>query len=241
MKAMILAAGLGTRLRSLTDTKPKALVEFRGKTLLEHAINYLKKYDFTDIVINVHHFAEQIIQFLHENDDFGVNISISDERNKLLDTGGGIANARDLLGNDSFVVYNVDIFSNINLQEFAAHHKNNDAIVTMAVQSRTTSRQILFDEKMNLCLWQNVETGEKIESRQPVGELTPYGFSGFQIIEPSIFDLMPNEAFPLIPFYLEIAKNHNIKAYIHNQSDWFEVGRIEKIKELNNTKFDWLE
>ncbi len=239
MKAMILAAGLGTRLRPLTDTKPKALVEFQGKTLLEHAINYLKTYNFTDVVINVHHFAEQIVNFLKSNNNFGINISISDESDMLLDTGGGISHARNLLGNEAFLVYNVDIFSNINLQEFAEQHAKHNAIVTMAVQSRKTSRQILFDEEMNLCKWQNVDTGDKIESRQPVGKLTPYGFSGFQIIEPAIFDLMPNGAFSLIPFYLEIAKNQHIKAFIHNQSDWFEVGRIEKIKELSNRKINW--
>ncbi len=233
MKAMILAAGLGTRLKPLTNNKPKALVELKGKTLLEHAINYLKLYNFTEIVINVHHFAEQIIDYLKKNSNFGVNISISDERDMLLDTGGAISNARSFFRNEAFLVYNVDIFSNINLHKFIEQHKQHDAIVTMAVKTRKTSRQILFDQEMNLCRWKNVETGETIDSRQPVGKLTAYGFSGFQIIEPAIFELMPEEAFPLIPFYLQVAKNHNIKAYLHDESDWYEVGRYEHLQKLN--------
>ncbi len=233
MKAMILAAGLGTRLKPLTDNKPKALVEIKGKTLLEHAIQYLKAYNFTDIVINVHHFANQITEFLKSNNNFGVNISISDESNMLLDTGGGISHARSFLSDGAFLVYNVDIFSNIDLNEFAKQHKKHNAIVTMAVKKRKTSREILFDEDINLCGWQNVESGEKIVSRKAKGKLTAYAFSGFQIIEPRIFDLMQQTAFPLIPFYLEIAKTYNIKAFVHNNSNWFEVGRYENWKVAN--------
>ncbi len=240
MKALILAAGYGTRLQPLTNDKPKALVELHGKTLLEHAINNLKKHGITDIIVNVHHFAEQIIDFLRSKNNFDINISISDESKLLLDTGGGIKKARSFFNNEPFIVYNVDIISNIDLGKLIANHKNSDAIATLAVKERHTSRQILFDEELNLCEWQNIITGERKPCRTAIGKLKAYGFSGFQIIEPAIFDLMTEEVFSIIPFYLQIAKNNNIKAHIHNQSEWYDVGRYEYLMDMNAKEIDFL-
>ncbi len=217
---MILAAGYGTRLKPLTDNKPKALIEVQGAPLLEHAINYLKKFNFTDIVVNVHHFADQIIDFLKKKENFGINIQISDEREQLLDTGGGLKKAKQFFNNEPFLVYNVDILSNINLHDLIKTHKNSNALVTMAVKERYTTRQILLDEDLNLCEWRNVVTGEKKVSRTPNGELKPLGFSCIHVINPEIFDLMDEDgSFSIMPFYLDIAAKQKIKAYVHNESE----------------------
>ena len=238
---MILAAGFGSRLKPLTDDKPKALIEVQGAPLLEHAINYLKRFGFTDIVVNVHHFAEQIIDFLKEKQDFGINIQISDEREQLLDTGGGLKKARHFFNNESFLVYNVDILSNIDLHDLIKVHKNSDALATLAVKERSTTRHILFDEDLNLCEWRNVVTGEKIVSRQPKGKLKPLGFSCIHVINPEIFDLMKEDVpFSVMPFYLNIATKHNIKAYVHNESVWYDVGRFEHVAEINAKRIDFL-
>ncbi len=240
MKALILAAGYGTRLQPLTNDKPKALVELHGKTLLEHAINNLKKHGITDIIVNVHHFAQQIIDFLRSKNNFDINISISDESKLLLDTGGGIKKARSFFNNEPFIVYNVDIISNIDLGKLIDNHTNSNTIATLAVKERHTSRQILFDEELNLCEWKNIVTGELKPCRTPIGKLQPYGFSGFQVISPEIFDLMNEEVFSIIPFYLQIAKNHSIKAYIHNQSEWYDVGRYEYLMDMNAKEIDFM-
>jgi len=243
MKAMILAAGYGTRLKPLTDNKPKALIEVQGAPLLEHAINYLKRFNFTEIVVNVHHFADQIIDFLKVKQNFGVTIHISDEREQLLDTGGGLKKARHFFSTkEPFLVYNVDILSNINLNELIKTHKNSDALATLAVKERSTTRHILFDEELNLCEWRNVVTGEKKVSRTPNGELKPLGFSCIHVISPEIFDLMKEDGpFSIMPFYLDIAAEQNIKAYIHNESEWYDVGRYEHVAEINAKKIDFLE
>jgi N-acetyl-alpha-D-muramate 1-phosphate uridylyltransferase len=238
---MIPAAGIGTRLKPLTNNKPKALVEVQGAPMLQHAIKYLIRFGIKDIIINVHHFAEQIIEFLEKNQHFGINIQISDETDLLLDTGGAIKKAAHFFNNEPFLVYNVDIFTDINIGELINCHENSDALITMAVKERSTTRPILFDENLNLCEWRNVVTGEKKSCRKPTGELKPFGFSCVQVINPEIFDLIDKEGpFPIIPFYLDIAAKHNIKAYVHNESTWLEVGRFENIAEINAKKLDFL-
>jgi MurNAc alpha-1-phosphate uridylyltransferase len=241
MKAMIPAAGLGTRLKPLTDNKPKALVEVQGAPMLQHAIKYLMKFGFTDIIINVHHLAGQIYDFLKKNQNFGINIQISDESDLLLDTGGAIKKAEPFFENEPFLVFNVDIFTNINIHELIKYHKNSDALITMAVKNRETTRPILFDEDLNLCEWRNLVTGDKKICREANGKLTPFGFSCVQVINPGIFDLIKEKGpFPIIPFYLDIASKHKIKAYVHNESEWYEVGRYENIAEINAKKLDFL-
>ena len=161
MKAFILSAGLGTRLKPMTETIPKALVEVNGKPLLQSLIENVKKNGCTDFVVNVHHFADLVVDFLKANQNFGVNIEISDERETLLDTGGAILNAKNFLENEPFfLVHNVDILSDIDLDKMAKHHVKSGALATLAVRDRESGRKFLFDE--NLCLrgWQNTKTGE---------------------------------------------------------------------------------
>ncbi|MGB1243748.1 MAG: sugar phosphate nucleotidyltransferase, partial [Chitinophagales bacterium] len=162
MKAMIFAAGLGTRLRPLTNDKPKALVEVNGKPLLEIVILQLKRYGFRDIVVNVHYFAKQIIRFLEAKNNFGIHIQISDESDLLLETGGGLQKAKHFLCSDDepFLVHNVDILSDINLKALYQSHLEGSPLATLVVRNRKTSRYLLFDETNRLCGWKNVKTGE---------------------------------------------------------------------------------
>ena len=235
MKAMILAAGHGTRLQPLTNNKPKALVEIKGVPLLEIIINRLIKFGFKDVIINVHHCAEQIIAFLSVNKNFGINIQISDEKQQLLETGGGIMHAKWFLnGIDPFLVYNVDILSDIDLSALVEFHVKNNSVATLAVQERETTRQILFDNENNLCEWRNVQTGKRKISREPVGNLKPLAFSGIHVLSPDIFNLIEEKgAFSIMDVYLRLAKNYSIKAFDHSHTKWFDLGRYEHVLDFN--------
>ena len=185
MKAMIFAAGLGTRLRPLTDNVPKALIEINGRTLLEICINRLKEIGINDIVVNVHHHANQIIKYLERNNNFGINIKFSDETDLLLDTGGGLKKATHLLiGNEPILLHNVDIISNINLSQLISYHNNNNSLSTLAVMNRLSNRSFLINEKGILCGWQNTTTGEKIIVRDHDKLLQPVGYCGIAVIQP---------------------------------------------------------
>lgn len=241
MKAMILAAGYGTRLKPITDNKPKALVEVQGAPLLQHAINNLKKHGFKDIIINVHHFANQILNFLEANNNFGINIQISDETELLLDTGGGIKKAQKYFNNEPFLVYNVDILTNIDINKLIEQHKKSNALATLAVKERETTRQILFDDENNLCEWRNIVTGEVKTCRKPIGQLKPLGFNCIHVINPEIFELFIEEgAFSIMDFYLRIAKTHNIKAFITNDAEWYDIGRFSNIHEVNSKHLNFI-
>lgn len=233
MKAMIFAAGLGTRLQPITTSIPKALVKVRGKALLEHAIEKLKLSGIDEIIINVHHFPDQIIAFINSK-SFGIPIQISDERNLLLNTGGGLKKAATFFDKNAFLVYNVDIISDIDLSEPINVHLKNKAVATLVVRDRDTKRYLLFDENNILCGWKNIETGEQIIVNENK-EMTPLAFSGIHIIDPLIFDLMPDdECFSMIDLYLEIAKFHTIKAFNDKNSNWMDVGKIEQLEQLND-------
>ena len=171
MKAMIFAAGLGTRLRPITDSIPKALVPVAGKTLLEHVIEKLSNEGFDELIINVHHHAEKIIDFLAEHHNFGLHIEISDEREMLLDTGGGIRKAAEFFNDGKpFLIHNVDILSNANLKALYEKHIASDNIATLLVKDRETSRYLLFNEEQRLQGWMNVKTGEV---KSPIPDFTP--------------------------------------------------------------------
>jgi len=233
MKAMILAAGLGTRLRPLTNTIPKALIRLNGITLLERAIKKISLAGFNEIMINVHHFPEQIKHFLEQKKYFGLNISISDESDELLDTGGGLKKAAWFF-NDAkpFLLHNVDVLTDINLNELLNSHIKNNSIATLAVMKRESSRQFLFDDEMNLCGWQNLKTNEEKISKKLKNHFLKYAFCGIQILEPAIFDFFPQEnKFSLIDFYLKTSEEKTIKGNISDSSFFFDLGTIKKLNE----------
>ncbi len=241
MKALIFAAGLGTRLRPLTNDRPKALVEVNGVTLLEIAIRRLIAAGCREIIVNVHHFAEQIIGFLEKNGQFGIRIAISDERAQLLDTGGGLKKATWFFDDGQpFLVCNADILTDMDLAHFYQQHCGSGALATLAVRSRTTSRYFLFDEKMRLCGWQNAKTGEvKLVGSQSefnpsvLQSLNPFAFSGIHAISPAIFEWMPAEetAFSIIDVYLDAASTGKILGFDHSADRWLDVGKPESLVE----------
>jgi NDP-sugar pyrophosphorylase family protein len=230
MRAMLLAAGLGTRLKPFTDNLPKALVKIRDKTLLEIAINNLVRNGFDKIIINVHHFAEQVINVIKQN-NFGANITISDERDKLLDTGGGLKKAsRFFKDGKPFLLYNVDIISNLNLGTLYQANIKHNSIATLTVRRRESSRYLLFNSENILCGWKNKKTGELISSCS-IDLLNEFAFSGIHIINPEIFSLMPDDdVFSMIDLYLDIMRDNKIIACIDNDSYWLDVGKVESLK-----------
>ena len=232
MKAFILAAGLGTRLYPYTLDRTKALVELNGITLLERAIRKVNELKVSEIIVNIHHFGEQIVEFLKEKGNFHLPIKISDERDQLLDTGGAILKARPLLGeSEPFLVYNVDILSSIDLNELSVYHTSSGGLATMAVRDRMTDRYMVFDQEMILSGWRNIKTGEEILARNNA-HLNNYAFSGIQIIEPEIFSLITETGkFSVIHLYLRLAAKHKINGFIDNSSLWMDLGKPEQLAE----------
>ena len=229
MKAMILAAGLGTRLKPITDTIPKALVEINGKTLLEHAFEHLKFYGINEVIVNVHHFPDQVISFLKKKKNFGCKVEISDERDLLLDTGGGFRKASWFFeGGGPFLIRNVDVLSNTDLDAMLAFHNKHKPLATLAVRNRETSRYLLFSEKQELIGWTNVSTKEKKLSRKSFRQMHPLAFSGIQILNPSVIPMLTEEGrFSLITMYLRLSRDHRICAFTDNDSFWFDAGKRE--------------
>jgi NDP-sugar pyrophosphorylase family protein len=225
---MILAAGLGTRLRPLTDHTPKALLEWEGKPLLEHVILRLKSAGFTSIIINVHHHAGKIMDFVKQRDGFGIRIEFSHEKEQLLDTGGGIAHASWFFGPDPFLVHNVDIISDINLRDLYRAHVKSGAMATLAVKERVTSRSLLMSEDGYLKGWRDNRTGETILTGTSATGLIPIAFSAIHVMDPAIFELFPGEkCFPIMPFYLELARTHPVYLYRHDRDQWTDMGKLE--------------
>jgi len=242
MKAMIFAAGLGTRLRPLTNDRPKALVEIGGKTMLERVIIKLSKSGFDDITINIHHFGQKIIDFLNQNNNFGANIHISDERDLLLDTGGGILKARRFLdGNEPILVHNADILTDIDLNAMIENHKQSGAMATVLVKDRKTSRYFVFDNDYRLKGWINKSTGEmRPDSFVRNIHYKELAFGGIHVISPSIFKPLEQHAkgevkFSITPFYIEECERHLIKGYVQEKDyTWLDVGKPETLKEAEN-------
>lgn len=236
MHAMILAAGLGTRLKPLTDSIPKALIKINDYTLLELQIKKLRSEGFDQIIINVHHFADKVKQYLEEYNFFNCSIEISDESEKLLETGGGLKKASHFFSDGNpFLVYNVDILSNISLKELMEFHLTSENIATLAVQNRESSRKFLFDKNNTLCGWMNEKSGEEIITIEEQSELLPYSFSGIQIIDPEMFKYFPDKnIFSLIELYLSVAKKAKIIGYTHNQDEWMDLGNIENLNQAES-------
>ncbi len=236
MKALILAAGLGTRLRPLTDVVPKALIPVGGKPMLERIIVQLKESGFTDITLNIHYLGDQILDFLHAHENFGTTIHISDERKELLDTGGGIRKARPFLdGNEPFLVYNADILSDVNLTALYQHHKASHTQATLLVSKRKTSRYLLLDNSLRLNGWINKTTGEVNPADVTPSQegLNEWAFGGIHVISPTLFQYMKDEKwngkFSIISFYLSICREVPIEGYPLQNSQWFDIGKPETL------------
>lgn len=229
MNAMILAAGLGTRLKPLTDTKPKALVEVAGKPMLHWVAEKLVNNGFEKIVINVHHHASMIKEAVKKM-PLKAEFVISDEQDYLLDTGGGILKAKQYLNNgEPFLVYNVDILSNINLQEMYSYHLKQNGIATLATSDRDSSNYLLWHNN-KLAGWKHTDSGKKIITRKTLTEPVRKAFSGIHVISPEIFNLIKyNGKFSIINVYLDIANNNDIYSYHHSHNHWFDIGTIEKL------------
>ena len=236
MQAMIFAAGLGTRLKPLTDRIPKGLVRVGGEPLLKRVIFQLKDAGFTRIVVNVHHFSNQIIDYLRDNDNFGMDIRISDESDKLLETGGGIKKAWPLFDQkEPVLIHNVDILSNVDLKKFYQMEAETPLAARLLVSARKTKRYLLFDDTMRLVGWTNIETGEV---KSPYKDLDPkqykmYAFSGIHMVAPSLFPLMEEEPdkFPIMDFYLRHCDKVRIEGYVKNDLKLMDVGKQETLKE----------
>ena len=230
MKAMILAAGLGTRLKPFTNEHPKALAIINGKSLLQRNIEYLASFSITDVIVNVHHFPDQITDSIKNNKGFGSNVTISDEKDEVLETGGGLMKARNFLDNtESFVLMNVDILTDMDLGKMAEQHDASKALVTLAVTTRKTNRYFLFDELETLCGWRNNKTGEQKISRE-AAKYIQKAFSGIHIISPSIFPLIKMKGkFSMVDVYLELCKTHTISGFDHSTSKFIDVGKPESI------------
>ncbi|MBP3270053.1 MAG: nucleotidyltransferase family protein [Bacteroidales bacterium] len=236
MKALVFAAGLGTRLKPLTDTIPKALVPVGGEPLLSHVITRLKDAGIDDVVVNVHHFPDQIINYLKSMDNFGINVSVSDERDLLRETGGGIRHARPFLEGAPFLVHNVDIISDLDIRWFASQSRP-EALSTVLVSDRSTKRYLLFDDDMRMVGWTNIETGEV---KSPYPGLDPskcrrYAFSGVHLISDRIFTIFDDdgwgERFPIMDFYIRECAAHPVYGVLPDHLRMMDVGKMETIAE----------
>ncbi len=238
MKAMIFAAGVGSRLKPLTDNLPKALIPVNGKPMLEHILLKLQSAGFDEVVINAHHFTDQIIRFIEEHDSFGIQIHISDESGYLLDTGGGVKNAsRFLMGDEPFLVHNVDILSNVDLKAIYDTHCETNPLATLLVSERETSRYLLFNEENQLCGWRNRETGE-VKSYYPDFDpelYNQYAFSGVHVMSPVIFEWMEKWTgkFSIINFYLAICAKTAIKAFLAEDLKLLDIGKPETLEKAS--------
>ena len=234
MRAMILAAGLGTRLRPLTDDRPKALVEVAGRTLLEITLRRFASFGISEVIVNVHHFADMVAEYLHRNNNFGMRVEISRE-DILLDTGGGLKKAAWFFleeghAHESFLLHNVDVLSTIDLCRMAAFHQQNQALATLAAQNRETSRYLLFDEQRQLCGRQAGHAGKR-EIVRPSREMQPLAFSGVHVISPRLLSMMVEDGvFSIINSYLRLAgEGEKILAFPADEFYWRDLGRPENV------------
>ena len=234
MNAFIFAAGLGTRLKPLTDTMPKALVPVAGKPLLAHVIEKLKAAGCKKIVINIHHFGQMIIDYVKENNNFGIDIVFSDEREMLLETGGAIKHAVNLLGDEPFLIHNVDIMSNVDLKALWSEHINSGSTATLLVSKRNSSRALLFNSEGNLTAWTNKNTGEIKTPYENVeiARLEEFAFSGIHVFSPQLFKYFGEypEKFSIIDFYLNTCKAEKIKAFTQEGLQLLDVGKLDSLE-----------
>jgi NDP-sugar pyrophosphorylase family protein len=240
MKAMVLVAGLGTRLRPFTNDRPKALVEIAGRTLLEITLERLRTFGIHEVIINVHHFADKVVDYLRAHRDFGMRIVISRE-DVLLDTGGGLKKAAWFFlensesANEPFLLHNVDVLSTIDLRRMADFHTQQNALATLAVQSRKTSRYLLFDSSMKLCGRRSGEDG-KPELVRAASDVTALAFSGIHVISPQLLSMLSEDgAFSIITSYLRLAgQGESIQAFAADEYYWRDLGKPENIAQAEH-------
>ncbi len=236
MKAMILAAGLGTRLRPLTDDRPKALVEVAGRTMLEITLSRLRSFDVHDVIINVHHFADLVLQYLKANDNFGMRIAVSQEP-LLLDTGGGLKKATYFFADSSqlaepFILHNVDAISTIDLGRMVRFHNEHQALATLAVQERETSRYLLFDQQLQLC-GRRAGLDREPDLVRSSPQTQALAFSGIHVISPRLLGMMTEEGvFSIVTSYLRLAgQGEKIVAFRADEYYWRDLGKPENVRQ----------
>lgn len=228
---MIFAAGLGTRFKPWTDKHPKALALVNGKSLLQRNVQWLQQYGITEVIVNVHHFPDQVMQAIQSNNGWGSKITISDEKGQLLETGGGLKKAKSFFDVDEpFVTINVDILTNLDLNKLISFHARKKPLISFAVSDRKTSRYFLFDKDLRLCGWQNMKTGEKRISIAK-DNLVQKAYSCVVVFDPAIFSLMKQDGkFSLVDVYLKLAATHKILAYDHTGDILVDVGKPESLQ-----------
>ncbi len=237
MRAMVLAAGPGTRLRPLTDHRPKALVEIAGRTLLEITLSRLRAFGIREVIINVHHFAGMILEYLKANDNFGMRIDVSREE-VLLDTGGGLKKAAYFFLEDPapleepFILHNVDVMSTIDLRRMVQCHVEKQALATLAMKNRETSRYLMFDEQLQLCCRRSGRD-QAPEFVRPSQHAQALAFSGIHVISPRLFEVMTEEGvFSIITSYLHLAaRGEKIFAFRADEYYWRDLGRADNLRQ----------
>ena len=231
MKAMIFSAGLGTRFKPWTEEHPKAMAVVNGRSLLQRNIEYLQQYGITEVIVNIHHFGEQVIKSIADAQGWGSQIAISDERDELLETGGGLIKAREFLeGNEPFITLNADILTNLNLNALLSFHQQRSPLISIGVTNRKSSRYFLFDENERLCGWQNVKTGEeKIAVEKP--SLIQKAYSCVAVFQPEIFSMIRQKGkFSLTETYLDLTKDKIVLGFDHSGDKLVDVGKPEMVK-----------
>ena len=237
MKAMIMTAGKGTRLGRITESIPKALVDINGKSVLQLAVEKCTADGFDDIIINVHHFADIVEDEVMRLNRIGFKIIVSDERDSLLETGGGLFKARKFFEKEPFLIYNVDIITDLDLKALYKHHFIKKGLATLAVRKRPGNRFFLVDYEGLLHGWCNKASGEQIIARKTEEGLNEIAFSGIHIINPQIFDYMNEGTYSLTTLYLQLATDHKISTFKHTEGYWFDIGTpedLESVRQLYN-------
>ena len=229
---MIMSAGKGTRLGKITETMPKVLIDINGKSLLQRAVEKCVSHGFDDIIINVHHFADMVEEEIVRLKRMGFSISLSDEREKLLDTGGGLYKARDFFDKEPFLLFNADIITNFDLSLLLDYHREKGGLATLAVRHRPGNRYLLVDQEGLLCGWCNNLTGERVISSYNSNNLSEIAFSSMHIIDPEIFNYMSEGIYSMTALYLKLASSHKIYTLLSDSGYWFNTGTPEILEEV---------
>lgn len=234
MKAMIFAAGLGTRLGEVSRARPKALVDINGKSALRLAAEKLLSYGFDDLIVNLHHHPALMMEEIERLRSDGFRITVSDETDELLDTAGGLLKARPFFSDQPFICYNVDIFTDLDIKDMFNRHLASGALATLAVRHRPGNRFLLVDKSGRMCGWRNIATKEEITTKGNSNGLSEAGFSGIQVLSPAVFDKMPFGIYSLTSLYLMLAREYRIMTYLHDEGYWFDCGTPANLEKIRN-------